>query len=234
MRLRIFNGPEALAEAAAAEVAGWLGLPGDGRTIGLAGGSTPRRAYELMAQGEIPWRNVHGWMTDERHVPSDHPDSNAGMARRALFDHVPATLHEVPWDDDAPTAALRYQEELRGLLVRGPSGLQPGMVILGVGEDGHTASLFPGSDALDATDRDFVATQVPGKGWRLTATLGLLTRARRILFLASGEAKARIVAEILGGGSDLPAAIVAGNARDVAWLLDREAASLLDEGELDL
>lgn len=229
MRVRVFNGPETLADAAAAEVAAWLSLPGNGRTLGLAGGSTPRRAYELMARGGVPWQDVHGWMTDERHVPTDHPDSNAGMALRALFDHVPATLHEVPWNDDAPTAALEYERELRRLLVRGPDGLVPGMVMLGVGEDGHTASLFPGSDALDAdADRDFVATEVPGKGWRLTATLGLLTRSRRILFLAAGESKAEVVAEILGGDSDLPAALITGRARDVAWLIDRDAASMLE------
>jgi 6-phosphogluconolactonase len=232
MRVRIFNGPETLAEAADAELAGWLSLPGNGRTIGLAGGSTPRRAYELMATGGIPWRNVHGWMTDERHVPTDHPDSNAGMVRRALFDRVPATLHEVPWDDDATTAALLYEEHLQRLLAHDSDGLRPGMVILGVGEDGHTASLFPGSEALDVQDRDYIATHVPGKGWHLTATLGLLTRSRRTLFLVSGEAKAPIVAELLAGDSHLPAAIVAREARDVAWLIDRAAASMLSEDDL--
>jgi 6-phosphogluconolactonase len=102
------------------------------------------------------------------------------------------------------------------------------MVILGMGSDGHTASLFPGSDALHATDRDFVATLVPDKGWRLTATLGLLTRSRRILFLAAGEEKASAVAEVLSGGSDLPAAKVTARARDVVWLIDRAAASQLE------
>jgi 6-phosphogluconolactonase len=228
MRIRIFSGPETLAEAAADEVTGWLSLSGNGRTVGLAGGGTPRRAYELLAQRPIPWRDVHGWMTDERHVPTDHADSNAGMVRRALFDHVPATLHEVPWDDDAHAAARRYEEELRSVLTFGPGGLQPGMVILGVGDDGHTASLFPGSDALSVTDRDFVATEVEGKGWRLTATFGLLARARRILFLVAGEHKARIVAELLEGDSDLPAARVANSARDPVWLIDRAAASMLD------
>jgi 6-phosphogluconolactonase len=232
MQVRIFNGPEALADAAAAEVAGWLSLGGNGRTIGLAGGSTPRRAYELMAHRGIPWRNVHGWMTDERHVPTDHPDSNAGMVRAALFDHVPATLHEVPWDEDAPAAARRYEEELSSLLVHGQDGLQPGMVMLGVGEDGHTASLFPGSEAVDITDRDYVAVEVPGIGWRLTATVGLLTRARRILFLVSGEHKAAVLAEILEGDSMLPAAVVARGARDAPWLFDLSAASQVEERRL--
>lgn len=231
MRVRIYSGPESLAEAAADEVAGWLGLPGEDRTIGLAGGSTPRRTYELLSRRPTAWEEVHGWLTDERHVPTDDPDSNAGMARRALFDHVPATLHEVPWDDDAPTAALHYEQELGRLLASGPNGLQPGMVILGIGDDGHTASLFPGSAALSVTDHDFIATQVPGKGWRLTATVGLLSRARRTLFIVSGEHKAQVVAQVLGGDSDLPAATVSNLARDPVWLIDRAAASLLDPGD---
>ncbi|MEX2322510.1 MAG: 6-phosphogluconolactonase [Acidimicrobiia bacterium] len=228
MHVRIFSTLEALAEAAADEVEGWLGLDGNGHTLGLAGGTTPRRAYELLADRDLPWQEVAAWMTDERHVPTDHPDSNAGMARRALFDRIPARLLEVPWREDASEAADEY-ETMLGSVLRSVGGrLEPGMVILGMGSDGHTASLFPGSDALDVTDRDFVATLVPDKGWRLTATLGLLTRARRTLFLAAGEEKASAVAEVLSGGSDLPAARVTARARDVVWLIDTGAARLLD------
>lgn len=229
MRVRVFIDHEALADAAADEVEGWLRLPGGGRTIGLAGGTTPRATYELLRTRKIPWEDVHGWTTDERHVPGDHADSNAAMVKRALFDHVPATLHEVPWDEDAAAAAAAYEAELRMILATGSSGLQPGLVILGIGVDGHTASLFPGSSALEERDRDFVATHVEGTGWRLTATFGLLARARRTLFLVSGERKAAVVAEIFEGNSDLPAAVVARNARDPVWLMDRAAASRLDE-----
>lgn len=229
MHVRIFSNPEALAEAAADEVEGWFGLEGNGHTLGLAGGTTPRRAYELLAERDIPWTEVTGWMTDERHVPTHHPDSNAGMARKALFDRVPARLVEVPWREDASDAADEYEDLLASILHTDEGRLQPGMVILGMGADGHTASLFPGSDAL-ASSRDFVATLVPDKGWRLTATLGLLTRARRVLFLASGEEKAPAVAEILSGESTLPAALVTAHARDVIWLIDTAAASQLDNG----
>ena len=228
MTVRVFSTAQALADAAADEVAGWLTVAADTRTVGLAGGSTPRRAYECLRDRSVPWSEVHAWLTDERHVPVGHHDSNAGMARRALFDYVPATFHEVAWDDDPEVAAAAYQAELEALLPRGPSGLQPGLVILGIGEDGHTASLFAGSSALAEEERDFVATHVGGRGWRLTATRGLLARARRTLFLVSGKAKAGIVAEVLGGASDVPAAIVARSSHDPMWLLDQAAASRLD------
>jgi len=228
MTVRIYPNPQTLADAAADEIAGWLTGRDGQRSVGLAGGSTPRLAYECLRDRAIPWRHVHAWMTDERHVPTDHPDSNAGMARRALFDHVPATLHEVPWDDDADAAAAAYEDELGGVLPHGPNGLQPGMVILGLGEDGHTASLFPGSSALNEHDRDYVATFVDGRGWRLTATIGMLARARRTMFLVTGAAKADVVADILSGTTDDPAALVAEASRDAVWLLDSAAASRLD------
>ena len=153
------------------------------------------------------------------------------MARRALFDHVPATLLEVPWIEDPMAAAAEYEGNLGEVLESSSKGLKPGLVLLGVGEDGHTASLFPGTEAVTVTDRDFVANWVPGLGsWRLTATLPLLTRARRTMFLVSGEHKAHIVAEVLEGDGDHPAAAVSRQSRDAVWLLDRGAASLLSSG----
>jgi 6-phosphogluconolactonase len=227
MTVRIFATPGALADAAAHEIASWLSVRGGDRTIGLAGGSTPRLAYEYLRDRDVPWREVHAWMTDERHVPVDDPESNAGMARAALFDHVPATLHEVPWHEDARAAAIEYEVELATLLPRRNALVEPGLVILGVGADGHTASLFPGSSAIAEDRRDFVATRVDGVGWRLTATIPMLARARRTIFIVAGRAKASAVAEILGGDSDLPAALVADASRDPIWLLDTEAASSL-------
>ncbi len=228
MRTRVFDDADRLAEAAAADIESWLRLQGPAVTIGLAGGSTPRATYARLAEVHLPWEQVHGWLTDERHVPVDHPDSNAGMMRRSLFDHVPATLHEVPWFEDPVAAAAAYEEELDALLEHGPSGLRPGLVILGVGTDGHTASLFPGSEALAGEGRDFVANFVESQdAWRLTATTGLLARARRTVFLVSGAHKAEIVAEILEGDTDYPAAVVSERSRDAVWLLDRDAASRL-------
>lgn len=220
----MFTSPEALAAGVAAAVARWLRH--DGTDVGLAGGSTPRRAYERLRRARVPWAEVTAWVTDERHVPVDHPDSNAGMALRSLFDHVPATLHEVPWDPDPEVAASRYEQTLRTILP-GDGGPRPGLVMLGIGDDGHTASLFPGSPVLAETTRHFAAVEVPGRGWRLTATPPLLAGARRIIFVASGSAKAESVAAAISGDRSLPAAVVAGLAEDVVWMLDREAAALL-------
>jgi 6-phosphogluconolactonase len=167
-------------------------------------------------------------MTDERFVPPDDPDSNAGMASAALFDHVPGHLRRVPWVEDPLAAAVAYERELHEILEPSAGGSRPGLVLLGVGEDGHTASLFPGSEALEVEDRDFVAQWVPQQeSWRLTATLPLLMRARRTMFLVSGARKAAIVADILEGDSELPAAIVSNGSRDAVWLLDRDAARRL-------
>lgn len=224
MKVRVFASPEALAVGVAAAVARWLRH--EGTDVGLAGGSTPRRAYQRLRGARVPWAAVTAWMTDERHVPVDHPESNAGMARRALFDHVPATLHEVPWDPDPELAASRYQQTLRETLP-GDGGPRPGLVLLGIGDDGHTASLFPGSPVLAETSRHFVAVEVPGRGWRLTATALLLGSARRVTFIAAGSAKAGPVAAAISGDRSSPAAIVAGLAEDVVWMLDGEAAALL-------
>ena len=229
MRIRVFSGSEALAAAAGDEVEAWLRIVTGPRVVGLSGGSTPRRAYELLAERRIGWADVEGWVVDERHVPTNHEDSNAGMIRRTLFDRVPAHLHEVPWDE-AEEAAASYERTLREILPAGVNGRpEPGLVLLGVGDDGHTASLFPGSPVLDETDRDFVAVEVPDRGWRLTATLPLLARARRTLFIVSGSHKADIVAEVLEGDSDLPAALVSRASRDALWMLDAEAAAELHD-----
>ena len=224
LSIQIAADADALAEAAADAIAHRLSSGGD---LGLAGGGTPRSTYRRLARRTLPWANVHAWTTDERHVPIDHADSNAGMARRALFDHVPGMLHAVPWRASADEAAAEYERELHSVMPRGPAGLVPTTIVLGLGDDGHTASLFPGSAALDVVDRDFVSIEVPGHGIRFTATLGLLARARHALFLVSGAHKAAVLATILGGESDLPAARVAGATADVLWLVDRDAARLL-------
>lgn len=229
MRIRIFRDEEALAAAAAEEIASWLRFD-ERPTIGLAGGSTPRRTYEALEHADVPWSRVTAWMTDERHVPGDHPDANVASARESLFDHVPATLYEVPYvEDDPGAAAALYEETLHGILPVGSGGLTPGLVLLGVGDDGHTASLFAGSDALTQARRGYVASWVPRLGaWRLTASLPLLAAARRTMFLASGEGKAEIVHEVLDLGVDHPATRLTTRARDAVWLLDREAAALLE------
>jgi 6-phosphogluconolactonase len=228
MKVRVFRDASHLADSAAEEIAAWLRVDGDSPTIGLAGGTTPQATYERLRRLQLPWDKTHMWLTDERFVPPDHDDSNTRMTRDAFAGHVPARFHGVPHLPDDPAAsAAAYERELLRVLPFASGGLQPGLVLLGMGTDGHTASLFPGSAALDERRRGYTAVPVPSIGWRLTATLPLLAAARRIMFIVTGAAKAATVAEVLGGDSDLPAARVGDGARDVVWLLDREAASRL-------
>lgn len=230
MRVRVFADAAHLADAAAEEIAAWIRVDTPIATVGLAGGTTPRGAYERLSRMQMPWRRVHAWLTDERAVPPSHIASNTGMISRALTDHVPANFHPVPWREHPAEAAAAYADELASFLPIGPRGWQPGLVVLGLGEDGHTASLFPRTEALAEKRPGFVANWVPElSAWRLTATLPLLTAARRTVFLATGKHKAAIVAQVLSGESDLPAARVSRESRDPVWLLDREAASRLEQ-----
>lgn len=226
MQIRILPDPASLAGAAADEVASWLEAD-DRRTIGLAGGTTPRQAYQLLRRSAVVWEGVEAWMTDERFVPIQDPASNAGMASDTLFDHVPAVLHSPVIGDDPHAAAAEYEATVTRLLGADEEDRPvPDLVLLGLGSDGHTASLFPNTYALDLDERDYVANWVPSQAaWRLTATAGLLGRARRMLFIVSGEDKAAPVADILERGIAHPAAEVARAAKDVVWLLDREAAA---------
>lgn len=204
--------------------------------LGLAGGSTPLSTYRSLSQLWLPWDRVDAWLTDERWVPLDHPDSNAGAAKQALFDHVPAALHPAPFDEWTPDeAAADYETTLRQVLGSdGGEGIQPDLVILGMGEDGHTASLFPDSSALTETERLYVATWVPRhSSWRLTATVPLLQAAQRLFFLVTGEHKAEAVAAVLEDDEPLPAGVVAAGAADVTWFLDEAAAAELSGGGTD-
>ncbi|NQV07331.1 6-phosphogluconolactonase [bacterium] len=229
MRVRVFSDSAKLADSAATEIAAWLRLNGEAPTLGLAGGSTSRVVYERLREEHLQWSRVHLWMTDERFVHPDDPASNQRMARETLADHVAATFHDVPiFENDPHGSAAAYEEQLRRHLLGSSGSLQPGLLLLGIGDDGHTASLFPGTAALEAVTPGFVANEVPDNGWRLTATLPLLTAARRTMFIVTGETKAKVVAEILAGGSDHPAGAVSDRSRDAVWLLDRDAASRLD------
>jgi 6-phosphogluconolactonase len=169
-------------------------------------------------------------MTDERFVPPGDPEHNGTMARNALLDHVPAVFHEVPFRQGDPSGcAAEYEETLRTFLPDDGSGPEPGLVILGLGADGHTASLFGGSDALGVTRRGYAASWVSQLGsWRLTATLPLLAAARRTMFIVSGPDKAAAVARALDPETADPAALVSRASRDSVWLLDRTAAAALE------
>lgn len=210
------------AEALARRVAGFVAArasDASGRfSLSLSGGSTPKRAYELLADLRAPldWRKVHLFWGDERFVPQAHKDSNFRMAREALIDHVPipaAQVHPIPTNTASPGgAAALYEVTLRSFY--GSSTLDPerplfDVTLLGLGEDGHVASLFPGTKALD--ERDAWATSSVGvkPEPRISLTYPALESSRAILFIVSGATKREILARVLCGDQALPAARLA-------------------------
>lgn len=169
------------------------------RTVALAGGSTPRRAYETISRLEYPWEQTHFFFGDERCVPLDDPDSNFRMASESLLSKVPAISHPMTGCDPAA-----YEEELARVMGLGLPTLD--LVFLGLGEDGHTASLFPRDAALEVSDRNVVVVERADHR-RMTLTLPVLSAARVAVFLVSGAAKQWALTELLAGG-DIPASMV--------------------------
>lgn len=196
----------------------------NGLTLGLAGGSSPQPTYERLRAMHLEWGSVDVWLSDERWVPWDHDRCNGRMASETLLDHVGARFHRPPWGEmiEAEDAAAHYEATLRSIH---PDG-SPDLVLLGMGDDGHTASLFPGTDALDEMSRWFVANEVPSQGeTRLTATYPMLWSAKQILFLVTGSDKAKAVRDSFSGST--PAGRVGEGNAEIIWHLDEAAAALL-------
>lgn len=208
--------------------------------VALAGGSTPRGLYQLLAvdpglRGSVPWTHTHLFWSDERHVPSDHPDSNYRMVEEALLQSglVPAAnVHRIRAGQIEPDQiAADYEAELIRWFGLGRGEFPRfDLVLLGLGADGHTASLFPGTTALQETDRIVVATWVEHlRAQRITFTFPTLDHARRVVFLVSGAAKAETVAALFGSPetSSYPAGRVRPSDGEVLWILDRAAAAAI-------
>lgn len=183
--------------------------------VALAGGQTPRALYGRLSntpiRDQVPWPSVEVFLGDERAVPPDHPESNWRMAYEELLGRVPippGNLHRpVGEHPDAGSAADGYSRVLASRLPHAPNGVPVfDLVLLGMGEDGHTASLFPGTAALDVENRWCVANWVEALGvWRLTVTFPVLRAARQVWVLVTGENKAEQLAQVLsGGGESLP------------------------------
>jgi 6-phosphogluconolactonase len=204
---------------------------GAGAHIALAGGSTPKRAYELAAALRGDWRGATVWFGDERCVPPDHPDSNYGMARDSLLDRLsgrPRT-ERMAGEEEPRRAADLYEEALRETLGELPS---LDLILLGIGPDAHTASLFPGKPAVEEQDRLVVYVPEPGldpRVPRLTMTIPTLNAAKRVVFLVAGEDKADAVARAFGADPDpaAPSSLVAPTSGELTVLLDSAAASKL-------
>jgi 6-phosphogluconolactonase len=232
------------------------GVPAGLLSCALSGGSTPRALYRLLADPASPyrqriaWNAIHFFWGDERHVPPDDPDSNFRMAREALLDRVPvpaAHVHRVAGEEpDAARAAARYERELIELfrLSRDTDSGRDGapsaarrdwprfdLVLLGLGEEGHTASLFPGSPLLAERRRLAAAVWVEAhRTWRITFTPPVINHAAAVIFLVSGAAKAAALAAVLEGEpcpERYPAQVVAPVDGRLLWIVDRAAAGQL-------
>jgi len=234
--VRVFADLDALSMAAAAAVADLISKAVNtaGRcALVLSGGSTPRRLYELLAtqwRERIPWGAVHVFWGDERYLPHDDVHSNYCMAKEALLDHVPCPqdhVYPMPTHLANPDSAARiYEATLRDYFAGGPPRFD--LVLLGLGEEGHTASLFPRSPALAEHTRWTVAVTAPADPpMRLTLTLPALTQAAAIYFLVAGSNKAHALSQVLSPTADpnmFPAAAVRSDAGAVTWWVDRPAA----------
>jgi 6-phosphogluconolactonase len=192
-------------------------------TVALSGGSTPRALYQLLVDLDVPWSKTHFFWSDERHVPPDHPDSNYRMAYEAMLARVPvpeSNIHRVHGENpDAAEAANEYEQTLLPL----------DLILLGLGTDGHTASIFPGSEVLNETKRLVAAPWVEKfNAYRITMTLPLLNNGASVVFLVSGAEKAGIVKEVIEGPKQYPAQFVQPSHGQLLWMLDKDAASSLD------
>ena len=209
--------------------------------IAISGGSTPKTAFATLAeQGEewrvrMPWEKIDLWWVDERCVPPDDAESNYRMTREALLDHVPLKpeqIHRMEGEREPDDAAARYEAEMRKSFgLYGTETPRFDLVQLGIGPDGHTASLFPYTDALRVTDRLVTANYVEKLDmWRVTLTRPVINHARQVFFLIAGTDKAMILNEVLEGERDperLPSQFIAPMNGILTLLLDQAAAALL-------
>ncbi len=213
-----------LAEAAADHIEARLREQEGPFRIALAGGRTPRRLYAILAGRDLPWERLRVFLGDERVVPEDHPDSNYRMVRETLLEGSPLQPdHVFRWETErGPEEAARaYAQALDREFAGAPPCFD--LVLLGLGEDGHTASLFPGTPALQVFDQPTAANPLgEGKGWRLTLTMPVLNLARRAVFLVGGRAKSAILRRVLAR-EPFPASRVRGR-EGTLFLADREAA----------
>lgn len=240
--IRLCEDAAALAQQTAAELIRLAGesIAARGRfTVALAGGSTPRAAYTLLASAahrdQVPWPQMHFFWGDERHVPPDHADSNYRMAHEAMLAHVPVPANQVyriAAEKNAQQAAEEYSAALKTFFRLAPGELPCfDLILLGMGPDGHTASLFPGTTALHERTQLVVAPWVSKfTTFRITMTVPVLCNAAHVIFAAGGADKAATLKQVLRGEyrpSLYPSQMIQPTAGRLLWLVDKAAASQL-------
>lgn len=249
--IQVLSGPRELSRAAADEFVRLSDEAVKARglfAVALAGGSTPKMLYSLLAtdayRSRAPWEKIHFFWGDERHVPPDHKDSNFRMTQETMLSKVTvpaANVHRVKSENpDARKAATEYENELRGfftahkLLANGLPRFD--LVLLGMGPDGHTASLFPGTHAVRERERWVAAPWVDKfQTYRITLTPPVINNAACILFFVSGEEKAETLRAVLEGTEEsdrYPSQIIRPTSGALRWLVDRAAARLLTTAHL--
>jgi 6-phosphogluconolactonase len=226
--IEIYADPKELAQAAAEYFVAQCP-----ETVALSGGSTPKLMFQVLAEqfrDEVAWSNMHFFWSDERHVAPDNPESNYRMANEALLSHVPVSadkVHRIRGENpDAAAVASEYEKTIIAVTKQTLPRLD--LIFLGLGTDGHTASIFPGSEVLNETERLVAAPYVEKfKSYRITMTLPLLNNGASIVFLVSGAEKAEIVKAVLQGEHKYPAQAVNPTQGELIWMLDKDAASKL-------
>jgi 6-phosphogluconolactonase len=210
-------------------------------SIALSGGSTPKAVYELLTDKAfsryLDWEHTHIFWGDERCVPPDHTESNYRMARLALLDNVPlpvSNIHRMKGEIDPAQAAAEYEHMLRQFFSRRRDGeVRFDLVLLGMGEDGHTASLFPGTAALEETERLVVENYIEKlEVWRLTLTAPAINAADHVTFLVSGKSKAEMLKQVLKTSDQpykFPAQLIQPLSGSLLWMVDEPAASKLSK-----
>jgi 6-phosphogluconolactonase len=207
-------------------------------SMALSGGSTPYPVYNLLGtkfRANMDWNRIHIWWGDERSVPIDDAENNYYNTKQVLLDYIDipeSNIHRIRSEDEPDKAAVAYEQEVRDFF--GADGELFDLNILGLGEDGHTASLFPNTAALSESEKWFIAHHVTAKGnlWRITQTFPVILQSSNIMFLATGEGKADALKEVLQGAEN-PAlypsqTVVRSNHPHIVWVVDKAAASKLE------
>ena len=242
---RVFDGPDALSRATAEyflDRAQAAAKANGVARIAISGGSTPKRTFELLAnpaekfKDAMPWAQIELYWVDERVVPPDNVDSNYRMTREAMLDKVPLKperVFRIEGELGPDQAAARYESAIRNhLRLEGAQGPRFDVLQLGMGNDGHTASLFPHTEAIHEMIRIAVANHVPQQkeSWRVTLTAPVINEARDVFFLISGKSKAQPLHDVLLGKYDpetLPSQLIRPRTGKLLMLLDKDAAALL-------